>query len=281
MSAPVAASSPSNPGDELTSMIFGPVRASSMSTPATSSPITRAAFTAASAYSRASFAASVRRPVHHLPLPCQPPMTRQLSRRHFGISETAYAFLFFFDLTSYIERKNPFDLLAAFRKLRAARPFADVQLVLKVNNRAADPAGWERLKAALEPVQRHAVVIDRTLENDEVKSLVRVADAFVSLHRAEGFGFGLGEAMYYGKPVVATRTGGTEELVVDAVSGFLMGNGDPAALAAARRDRHRVDPRVAFGAGCVCRGVEAAGRTRRAQKLQSLIPDRGSLIVNQ
>jgi glycosyltransferase involved in cell wall biosynthesis/trans-aconitate methyltransferase len=163
---------------------------------------------AASRYSRDAFATAVRRPIHHLPLPCQPPMTRQLSRRHFGISETAYAFLFLFDLTSYIERKNPFDLLSAFRKLRAARPFADVQLVLKVSNKGADPAGFERLAAALEPIRRHVVVIDRTLADNEVKSLVRVSDAFVSLHRAEGFGFGLGEAMYYEKPVIATGYSG-------------------------------------------------------------------------
>ena len=54
MSTPVAFSSPSNPGELFTSMILGPPRDSSMSTPATSSPMTRAAFTAASAYSRGS-----------------------------------------------------------------------------------------------------------------------------------------------------------------------------------------------------------------------------------
>lgn len=163
---------------------------------------------AASRFSRDSFAAAVRRPVLHLPLPCQPVLTRQLSRRHFGISESAYAFVFFFDLTSYIDRKNPFALLEAFARVRAARPWADLQLVLKVNNKGADPAAYARFLAAVEPFERDTVVIDRTLTDNEVKSLVRAGDAFVSLHRAEGFGFGLAEAMYFEKPVVATAYSG-------------------------------------------------------------------------
>src|SRR5512133_3284553 len=62
MSSPVVASRPSKPGEELTSRILGPVRASSMSTPATSRPITRVALTAASAYSRGRSSGSASPP---------------------------------------------------------------------------------------------------------------------------------------------------------------------------------------------------------------------------
>jgi glycosyltransferase involved in cell wall biosynthesis len=151
--------------------------------------------------------------MYHMPLPCHPVFTRQLSRRHFGISETAYAFVYFFDLTSYIERKNPFAVIKAFAKVREARPYADVQLVLKVNNRGADAAGFERFLAAVEPHKSRTLVIDRTLSDNEVKSLVRVGDAFVSLHRSEGFGLGLGEAMFFGKPVVATGYSGNMDFM--------------------------------------------------------------------
>jgi glycosyltransferase involved in cell wall biosynthesis len=163
---------------------------------------------AASRYARDSFASTVQRPVLHMPLPCQPLLGRQHARRHFGLSQTAYVFLFFFDFTSFVDRKNPFALLSAFAKLREARPYADVQLVVKVNHRESDAAGFARLVAALEPHRRHALLVDRGLGDDEVKSLVRACDAFVSLHRAEGFGLGLGEAMYFGKPVVATGYSG-------------------------------------------------------------------------
>jgi glycosyltransferase involved in cell wall biosynthesis len=168
---------------------------------------------ACSRFSRDSLATTVKRPIFHLPLPCHPAVTRRLSRRHFGISETAYVFVYFFDLSSYLERKNPFALLSAFAKVLEARPYANAQLVMKVNNKAADAPGFERFLAAVEPLKRQTLVIDRTLTDNEIKSLVRVGDAFVSLHRSEGFGFGLGEAMYFGKPVVATGYSGNMDFM--------------------------------------------------------------------
>jgi glycosyltransferase involved in cell wall biosynthesis len=166
-----------------------------------------------SRFTRDSLATTVRKPIFHLPLPCHPLVTRQFSRRYFGISETAYVFVYFFDLTSYIDRKNPFAVLSAFSKVREARPYADVQLVLKVNNKGADSAGFDRFRAAVAPHKHHTIVIDRTLTDNEVKNLVRVGDAFVSLHRSEGFGLGLGEAMYFGKPVVATGYSGNMDFM--------------------------------------------------------------------
>lgn len=179
---------------------------------------------APSRFARDAYAAAVRRPVHHLPLPCHPILTRQFSRRYFGISETAYVFVFFFDFTSYIERKNPFALLSAFERLRAARPWADAQLVLKVNNKDADPAAFARFRAAIAPFERDTVLVDRLLTDDEVKSLVRAGDAFVSLHRSEGFGLGLAEAMYFEKPVVATAYSGNMDFMT-ADTALLVGHG--------------------------------------------------------
>lgn len=163
---------------------------------------------AASEFSRASFATTVRKPVHHLPLPGQPVIARLLSRRYFGLPDNAYLFLFFFDVTSYIERKNPFAVISAFARLCALRPYAPIVLVIKVGSKSADPGATARLLQALAPIQRRVVLIDHMLTDNEAKNLVRCCDSFVSLHRAEGFGFGLIEAMYFGKPVVATAYSG-------------------------------------------------------------------------
>ncbi|MBP1686973.1 MAG: glycosyl transferase family 1 [Deltaproteobacteria bacterium] len=163
---------------------------------------------AASQFSRAAFAKTVHKPVHHLPLPGQPVITRLLSRRYFGLPDNAYMFLFFFDVTSYIERKNPFAVISAFERLCQLRPYDPVVLVIKVGSKSADPHAMERLVQALEPIKRRTVLLDRTLTDNEVKNLVRCCDCFVSLHRAEGFGFGMIEAMYFGKPVVATAYSG-------------------------------------------------------------------------
>lgn len=166
---------------------------------------------AASSYSGAAFRGVVRRPVTVLPPPCHPALSRSFSRRHFGISETAYVFVFFFDLASFIERMNPHALLEAVDRLRAARPFAEFQVAVRLGNPGANPDAAARLRSALEPYRRQVLLIEAALSGDEVTSLVRVGDAFVSLHRAEDFGFGGGAAMYFGKPVVATGFSGNLE----------------------------------------------------------------------
>jgi glycosyltransferase involved in cell wall biosynthesis len=163
---------------------------------------------AASSWSGAAFRDAVRRPVAVLPLPCHPALSRSFSRRHLGVSETAYVFVYFLDLASFAERMNPGALLDAVDRLRAARPFAEFQVVVRLGSPGADPATTNRLKAGLEPHRRQVLLVDSPLSSDEVTSLVRVGDAFVSLHRAEDFGFGAGEAMYFGKPVVATGFSG-------------------------------------------------------------------------
>jgi glycosyltransferase involved in cell wall biosynthesis len=112
---------------------------------------------------------------------------------------------------SYIDRKNPHALIEAISRVRAARPYADHQFVLKVGTPGENPVALERFKEALAPHRRHVVLIEGVLTENEIKNLIRVGDAFVSLHRAEGFGFGPGEAMYFGRPVVATGFSGNME----------------------------------------------------------------------
>jgi glycosyltransferase involved in cell wall biosynthesis len=46
-----------------------------------------------------------------------------------------------------------------------------------------------------------------------VHNLIRCCDAFVSLHRSEGFGLGLAEAMYLGLPVIGTGYSGNMDFM--------------------------------------------------------------------
>jgi hypothetical protein len=127
-----------------------------------------------------------------------------LPRRHFGIRESAFVLLNFFDLSSYAERKNPEAALALLDRIRAAQPFLDVQLVLKVKN---GQDGAEEWAAALAPDPR-VKVIATPLDSFGVRSLINACDCFVSLHRAEGFGRGLGEAMLLGRLAMGTGWSG-------------------------------------------------------------------------
>ena len=135
-----------------------------------------------------------------------------LPRRYFGIRESAFVLLHFFDLSSYAQRKNPDAVLALFERIRRDDPFRDVQLVLKVKDRDRDARQWA---AALRPDDQ-IKVISAPLDSLGVKSLINAGDCFVSLHRSEGFGRGLGEAMALGRLAMGTGWSGNVDFMTPA-----------------------------------------------------------------
>lgn len=163
---------------------------------------------AMSAFIQESVAKSVKIPVIHMPLACERKRQALRSRRHFGIRDSAYTFFFSFDFLSFVERKNPFAVIEAFTALSKERPYDDISLIIKTNNSDQRPEMKARFDAAIAPLRDRIVVINQTLSALEMQSLVWVTDCFVSLHRSEGFGFGIAEAMAHGKPVIATAYSG-------------------------------------------------------------------------
>jgi hypothetical protein len=134
-----------------------------------------------------------------------------LPRRYFGIRESAFVLLYFFDLSSYSSRKNPDAVLALLDRIRRDDPFRDVQLVLKVKN---VERGAEEWAASLEH-DPQVKVIATPLDTLGVRSLISACDCFVSLHRAEGFGRGLGEAMALGRLALGTGWSGNVDFMTD------------------------------------------------------------------
>jgi len=136
-----------------------------------------------------------------------------LPRRHFGIRESAYVLLNFFDLSSYASRKNPEAVLALFDRLRAANPYADIQLVLKAKQGERGAEAWAREWAATHGAAGRIHVLATPLDTLGVRSLITACDCFVSLHRAEGFGRGLGEAMALGRLAMGTNWSGNTDFL--------------------------------------------------------------------
>jgi glycosyltransferase involved in cell wall biosynthesis len=157
-------------------------------------------------------------PVYHMPWPCEPRVTRDLGRRYFRIPEDRFTLLFFWDASSYAARKNPGAVIDVFRSALEKRPLARVQLVLKVNNPGRDAEALRRLKEELDGIHDRVTFIERPMSNDEIKNLVRVSDCFISLHRSEGFGRGLAEAMYFGVPVIGTAWSGNLDFMTPETS---------------------------------------------------------------
>lgn len=132
-----------------------------------------------------------------------------LPRRYFGIRESAFVLLHFFDLSSFATRKNPQAVLDLFARIRAEDPFRDVQLVLKVKNGERGGEEW----AAGVADDPQIKVLSEPLDSLGVRSLVNACDVFVSLHRSEGFGRGLGEAMGLGRLALGTAWSGNVDFM--------------------------------------------------------------------
>lgn len=135
-----------------------------------------------------------------------------LPRRYFGIRESAFVLLNFFDLSSYAQRKNPEAAVELFCRLRKSRPYDDLQLVFKVKDGDQQAENW---------VPPHfdfpadTLTLRRPLSAYETHSLINCCDCLVSLHRAEGFGRGAGEAMFLGRLALATGWSGNLDYMTD------------------------------------------------------------------
>ena len=129
-------------------------------------------------------------------------------RAHFGIPGGRAAFLCMFDTASTAVRKNPLGAIRAARKAFQGR--AKGVIVVKAS-RGGAAAEMAELRAALEGAD--AVVIDECLSREDAWGLIAACDAYISLHRAEGFGLVIAEAMALGKPVVATGYSGNMDFM--------------------------------------------------------------------
>ena len=141
-------------------------------------------------------------PIAWVPLPVSLARLQPVPRPSLGLPGGCFLFLFVFDFNSYLARNNPLAVIAAFQR---AFPVGDgsVDLVLKTMNGRADNDAWRQFVAVCAADPR-ITLLDRTLDREVVLGLVDACDAFVSLHRVEGFGRTLVEAMLLGKPVVVT-----------------------------------------------------------------------------
>jgi glycosyltransferase involved in cell wall biosynthesis len=121
-----------------------------------------------------------------------------------------FLFLFIFDYMSTIQRKNPVGLIEAFRRAFAAGE--GPQLLIKTINAPLRPLHEEALlDAARDRPDIH--IVDRSLTAAEMDGLIAGCDCYVSLHRSEGFGLTMAEAMAVGKPVIATAYSGNVDFM--------------------------------------------------------------------
>jgi glycosyltransferase involved in cell wall biosynthesis len=142
-------------------------------------------------------------PVVKIPHGIQLTVPQGIGRRDFGLPEGSFLFLTMYDVYSYQERKNPNAVIEAFK--RTFKPYdTSVGLVVKVNHSQDHHEDIRVLEEKIAGYQ-NIYLLPETMSRERVNALLNCTDSFISLHRSEGFGLGLAEAMFLGKAVIGTN----------------------------------------------------------------------------
>lgn len=149
-------------------------------------------------------------PVLHMPMAVSVNVSKTSpSRSNFNLPDNAFLFLFSFDFLSHLPRKNPMATVRAFLKAFPDKQ-TPVGLVIKSMNANPDSPVWQEFCALTQDDPR-IYLINEVLDRSRLSELMQCCDAFVSLHRSEGFGRAPAEAMLFGKPVIATGFSGNAD----------------------------------------------------------------------
>ncbi len=163
----------------------------------------------ASSHTADAIARLSSKPVVKIKLPITASTENLVSRRELGLPDK-FMYLFVFDFFSIVDRKNPFGLVEAFK--RAFKPGEGPILIIKTINGDKVIDAYERFMQEIAE-RPDIVVIKDYLTSQELSSLMATCDCYVSLHRGEGLGLTMGEAMYLGKPVISTAYAGNLEFM--------------------------------------------------------------------
>ncbi|MEA2326500.1 MAG: hypothetical protein QOE68_1459 [Thermoanaerobaculia bacterium] len=165
---------------------------------------------APSEFIRSAVSSKVSIPVIHMPHGVEVTEIDACEPAEFGVPPGRFTFLCMFDFASVMERKNPLGAVDAFH--RAFPDDSNVALLIKAGRAARHRREYAELAGRLRGIP-NVYLTDRMLPRPRVNGLLAACDAVVSLHRSEGFGLILAEAMYLGKPVVATGWSGNMDFM--------------------------------------------------------------------
>jgi len=165
---------------------------------------------APSAFVQSAVSRKVTIPVVHMPHGVEVTNFAACPPRELGVPLGRFTFLCMFDFSSVMTRKNPMGAVDAFR--RAFPSGSQAALLIKAAHASDHPAEYAELQERLQGIP-NIYLTDRRLSRAEVNGLIASSDGILSLHRSEGFGLILAEAMYLGKPVVATGWSGNMDFM--------------------------------------------------------------------
>ena len=165
------------------------------------------------------------KPVINMPMVVELPAVRSVwERRDFNLMEDEFIFLTVFDGNSSLRRKNPLATMRAFTA--AFSEDLPVRLVVKAMNMSANHPEW-KVMINLACRNPRITLLLETMSKDKLLGLQSVSNCFVSLHRAEGFGRNIAEAMALGKPVVVSDYSGNRDFTTEKTAFLVAGSLKP------------------------------------------------------
>ncbi|CAH2790517.1 MAG: FIG00455500: hypothetical protein [uncultured Paraburkholderia sp.] len=205
-------------------------------------------------------------PVHHMPMTVDVPQPVDPRRERFGLPSNEFLFYLMFDNNSWLSRKNPLAGVQAFKQAFGEHS-PGVGLVIKAMNVRDDDPVWRAVRELATGDSRIHIVSERLSRQDSI-DFMACCDAYISLHRSEGFGRVIAEAMALGQPVVATNFSGNVDFC-DPDTAFLV-DGELVPLRAGdylfSESQYWCDPDVSIAAEQLKRMIEDAPlRERIAQ----------------
>jgi glycosyltransferase involved in cell wall biosynthesis len=157
--------------------------------------------------------------IHKLPYPFVNPKQGMFNdnvaycKERLGLSPDDFVFYTNFDYASSYERKNPMATLEAFAWAHKGKP--KVKLLVKTLNSALYPAESRAFELTCKSlgIDNQVTLIQNHISVIDLQAMMNMCDVYVSLHRSEGCGLSVLEALYFGKPVIATGYGGNMEFM--------------------------------------------------------------------
>lgn len=152
------------------------------------------------------------KPVHTVPYAMREPVTlEKCDRDFFGIPNDKFLYLMSYDGLSNSDRKNPEAAISAY-KAAFPKELQNVGLIIKATH--AGEAEMARLRELMTGYKNVYILTD-SFSKEEFNSLIKCADAHISLHRSEGFGLVMAEAMFLGTPTVSTNWSANAEFMTE------------------------------------------------------------------